>query len=297
MNVGSWAAPLINPDNLLRVSPHVHAIADGGVPGVPNAGIVVGGRAALVIDTGIGEPNGRAVLGVARKLAGDLPLRLVTTHVHPEHDLGASAFPAGTVMIRSRPQVEEIAETGLGVADDFRKRSTEYAELLAGARFREPDIVFDDVLVLDLGGVRVQLRAMGPNHTPGDTIALVVDDGVVFSGDIAMRPPPSFASPHSSLRHWLTSLDELQAMRPRIIVPSHGPFGGAELIEGYRRYLRDVRRLSRAAWQEGRSAEQAVAEIVPQLIDAQPDAVRIAGAVRVAYREAESADEETGEHA
>ncbi|HTN56430.1 MAG TPA: MBL fold metallo-hydrolase, partial [Microbacterium sp.] len=216
-------------------------------------------------------------------------------HVHPEHDLGATAFPADSVMIRSRAQLEEIAETGLRVADEFRLRSAEYADLLDGARFRDADIVFDEALELDLGGVHVRLRAMGPDHTPGDTVALVVEDGVLFSGDVAMLLPPSFASVRSSLRHWLASLDELEAMHPQVIVPSHGPTGGVELIEAYRRYLREVLRLSRAARREGKSAEQAVAEIVPQLIDGQPDAARIAGAVRVAYREAGPADEEAGE--
>ena len=39
-------------------------------------------------------------------------------------------------------------------------------------------------------------------------------DGVLFSGDIVMRPQPAFASPYSNLHHWLTSLDalELQAL-------------------------------------------------------------------------------------
>ncbi|GAB3597489.1 MBL fold metallo-hydrolase [Microbacterium tumbae] len=295
MNDTSWPPPLVRPEAVVRLSAHVHVIPDGSVPGVPNVGFVVGDRAALVIDTGIGERNGSAVLRAARALAGDLPLRLVTTHVHPEHDLGAQAFPADTVMLRARSQLDEIAETGLRVADDFRLRSADYAELLDGARFRSADIVFDDALELDLGGVTVLLRAMGPNHTPGDTVALVVEDGVLFSGDIAMKPTPSFASARSSMRRWLESLDELEAMRPRVIVPSHGPFGGVELIDAYRLYLRQVRALAEDAHLAGRTPEQAAEEIVPELIDAHPDAGRIAGAIRAAYREAETA-EKTGEH-
>lgn len=297
MSTAAWVPPLVHPENLTRISDHVHVITDGVVPGVPNVGIVIGTRAALVIDTGIGERNGRTVLQVARRLAGELPLRLLTTHVHPEHDLGAPAFPAETVMIRSRAQITEIAETGLQVADDFRLRSAEYVELLEGAEFRDADIVFDETLELDLGGVHVDVQAMGPNHTLGDTVALVVEDGVLFSGDIAMALPPAFASPHSSLRHWLTSLDLLDALHPRLIVPSHGPVGGVELIDGYRRYLHEVVRLSTTARMVGKDQEQAVAEIIPQLIEAHPDAGRIAGAVRAAYREAEHADGRTGEHA
>ena len=40
-------------------------------------------------------------------------------------------------------------------------------------------------------------------------------------------------------------------MKPKQIVPSHGPFGGVEIIEGYRGYLTRIRDRSRGA-QEGR---------------------------------------------
>jgi glyoxylase-like metal-dependent hydrolase (beta-lactamase superfamily II) len=41
---------------------------------------------------------------------------------------------------------------------------------------------------------------MGPNHTLGDTIVWIESDRVLFSGDIAMRAQPAFASIHSSRR-------------------------------------------------------------------------------------------------
>ena len=63
-----------------------------------------------MIDTGLGPPNGAAVYEVAKKLAGAKALYLVTTHVHPEHDLGAQAFPGTTTLIRSFAQLKEIAE-------------------------------------------------------------------------------------------------------------------------------------------------------------------------------------------
>src|SRR5262245_1300227 len=101
--------PIVKTEGLRQISPHVHVIPDNSVPMVPNVGYVIGERAALVIDTGLGPPNGAAVYEVARKLAGTRQLYLVTTHIHPEHDLGASAFPATTMLIRSTDQVKEIA--------------------------------------------------------------------------------------------------------------------------------------------------------------------------------------------
>ena len=82
-------------------------------------------------------------------------LYLATTHFHPEHDLGAAAFPPAAKMIRSRDQQKDIDEFGLSVAKTFSDRSPAMAELLKGAEFRKADIFFETEYALDLGGIRV----------------------------------------------------------------------------------------------------------------------------------------------
>src|SRR5262245_15579161 len=134
--------PLVKPEGLRQVSPHVHIIPDNSVPMVPNVGIIVGDRAVLVVDTGLGPPNGATVLAAAKKLAGARALYLVVTHFHPEHDLGAQAFPATAKMIRSTDQQKDIAEFGLQTAQNFASRSAINAELLKGAEYRKADITF-----------------------------------------------------------------------------------------------------------------------------------------------------------
>ena len=206
--------PIVKVEGLRQISAHVHIIPDNSVPAVPNVGYVVGDRAVLVIDTGLGPPNGAAVYEVAKKLAGTKAIYLVTTHVHPEHDLGAQAFPATTKLIRSTDQVKDIAASGLQLAKVFAGRSAVHAELLKDADFRKADITFERDHDLDLGGVQAKLIAMGPNHTVGDTIIWIESERVLFSGDLAMRAQPAFASPHSSARQWLASLDRLEGSTP-----------------------------------------------------------------------------------
>jgi glyoxylase-like metal-dependent hydrolase (beta-lactamase superfamily II) len=279
--------PIVRVEGLRQISSHVHVIPDNGVPGVPNVGYVVGDRAALVIDTGMGRPNGAAVYEVAKKLAGTKQLYLVTTHIHPEHDLGAQAFPETTVLIRSGDQLKDIAESGLRLARVFAGRSALHAELLKDADFRKADVTFERDYELDLGGVVVKLSAMGPNHTLGDTIIWVESDRVLFSGDLAMRAQPVFASPQSSLRQWLANLDRLEALKPGIVVPSHGPTSeGATFITGYRDYLIAVRDRTAAEKRAGRSIDRAVEAVANALGDRAPDKARLGGAVRGAYAEA-----------
>ena len=278
--------PLVVANTTVRVSPHVWVIPDRSTPLVPNIGIIVGSKAALVVDTGLGERNGAVALAEARKAAPGRALYLVTTHVHPEHDLGAGAFPAETKLIRSQAEVAEIAETGLTMASRFSQMSALNAELLKGATFRKADIVFGKSYDLDLGGVSVRLLAVGPNHTAGDTVAWISADKVLFAGDVAMKGAPAFASPKSSLTHWLATLDTLEGLKPAIIVPSHGPNGGPEFFASYRAYLTAIRDRTAALKAQGKSLDEAVSAVTAELKDRYPDTGRMAGAVRAAYAEA-----------
>ena len=281
------ADPIVKTEGLRQVSPHVYIIPDNSVPLVPNVGFVIGERGILVIDTGLGPRNGSAVLEVAKELGCSRALYLVTTHFHPEHDLGAQVFPESTTLIRSNDQAKDIAEFGLQLAQVFARRSAINAELLKDADFRKANATFDRDYALDLGGVQVQLIAMGANHTRGDTAIWVESDRVLFSGDVAMRPQPVFASPYSTIRHWLSSLDRLEALKPAVIVPSHGPTGDAAFISGYRNYLIEVRDRTAADKKAGRTADQTTETVTAAMAERFPDKGRLAGAIKAAYAEAQ----------
>ena len=147
------ADPMVREGATVKVAAHVYVIPDDNVPLVPNVGIIVGSRATLVVDTGLGPKNGEAVVRETAKVTRSRELYLAVTHVHPEHDLGAQAFPAGTKMMRSAGQDRDIAEFGLQLAETFASQSPARAALLKGAVYRQTDIAFDQSYVLDLGGV------------------------------------------------------------------------------------------------------------------------------------------------
>ena len=75
-----------------EIADGVHVVPDARVPLVPNIGIVLGSRYALVVDTGMGPKNGEVVLGSPSELAAGRRLVLTLTHFHPEHGYGAQSF-------------------------------------------------------------------------------------------------------------------------------------------------------------------------------------------------------------
>lgn len=275
--------PMVQAAGLKALSAHVQAIPDNSVPLVPNVGFVVGTKGVLVIDTGLGPRNGAAVAQVAQRLAKGGQIWLVTTHAHPEHDLGAQAFPASAKVIRSNDQVADIADQGLRLAQVFSGRSPAIAELLKDANFRAADVTFDKTYDLDLGGVTARIMAMGPNHTAGDTVVWVAADRVLFSGDVSMKPQPSIMAAKSSVAQWMTSLDAFEALKPAVVVPSHGPIGDVGLVQGYRTYLKEVAERTAAAKAGGATLEAATAAVTEAMAGRYPDRARLGGAIRLAY--------------
>jgi glyoxylase-like metal-dependent hydrolase (beta-lactamase superfamily II) len=295
------AQPLAGASGLIKetagqkISAHVTVIADDNAPLVPNVGIVVGTRATLIVDTGLGDRNGRTVLAAARKASGNTEFYVTATHYHPEHDLGATAFPPNAKMLRWREQQKEVDEQGADITKRFAGFSSGIAELLKDAKFRPADLVFDDGITLDLGGVHVRIWGVGPTHTRGDTVFYVEEDKVLFAGDVVMPVFVAANGQYSSVAKWLADLDEFAKLAPTNVIPAHGRMGGVELVTRQREYLAAVQSGAAAAKREGKSAEDAVKQLADSLVAKFPGLApggggpatgRVSAAIQAAYREA-----------
>jgi len=258
--------PLVREGATVKVAPHTWVIPDFNVGLVPNVGIIVGTRATLVVDTGLGPRNGETVLRATNGVSRNTELYVVSTHFHPEHALGESAFPATAKIVRARAQQQDIDEFGLALAKTFASRSPLAADLLKDAQFRKADILFDREHTLDLGGVRVRLLSLGPTHTRGDTIVWVEGDRILFAGDVVMnRTFVAVASPYSSVKAWLADFDQLEPLRPVMVVPSHGPAGDASLIGEQRTVMRAIQQRAIELKRQGKSADETVQTVQTEL--------------------------------
>src|SRR5262245_22185146 len=162
---GAVPDPLVRSNATVKLADHTWGIPDGNVPLVPNVGIIVGSRATLVIDPGLGKRNGETVLAEVAKVSKNAEVFVASTHFHAEHTTGYMAFPASAKYVNSRVQEAQFAESGAQQIQTFSARSPMTAELLKGATGRKADIAFDRDYTLDLGGVRVRLVVVGPTHT------------------------------------------------------------------------------------------------------------------------------------
>jgi len=250
-----------------KVSDHVWAIM-----GFPNIAIVVGNRATLVVDTGLGPRNGATVARVAAKLSGNTKLFLTTTHFHPEHAGGEPGFPAGAILIRDAVQQQEMVEHGAEMIDRFRNMSAQNKELLANVNLRTPDILFDNEAKLDLGGVTVRLLWYGPAHTRGDELIFVEPDSTLITGDVVQnKVVPAIAGDGGTPVSWLAVLDKITPLNPRHILPDHSPPGDGSLIADEKNLIADLRTRALALKKKGVSAEDAGKQLTAEFKTKYPD--------------------------
>lgn len=252
------AAPVVKAGTTVKVSEHVYLIPDEKAPMVPNVGIIVGTKGTLVVDPGMGVRSGQVVLREVQRLGKGGEIYLVNTHFHPEHTTGEIAFPASAKILRAAAQQQDVEEMGIKWVQNFASRSSVIAGVLEGfTAYRAPSEVFEREKVLDLGGVRVRILRLGPGHTRGDTVAWVEEDRVLFSGDLAMKDLfPAFATPQSASRSWLTSLDALDALKPRTVIGAHYPVTDASIIGQYRDIIKGLQARVAELKREGKSSDE-----------------------------------------
>ena len=283
--------PLVKANATIKVAAHTYVIPDGNIPLVPNVGIIVGSRATLVIDPGLGRRNGETVLREVARVSRNAEVFIASTHFHAEHTTGYLAFPATATYVNSVAQEAEFAEGIAPQIKAFSARSPMIAGLLQGATGRKADVTFDRDYVLDLGGVRVRFLVVGPTHTRADTALFVEEDGVLFSGDVVMNNSFLAATPVTSMRAWLAAFDTLEALRPRTIVPSHGEVGDGSIIGPNRAIMRGVQTRVQALKAQGRTADEAATMVQMEYQEMHPGWPRANGlvaAARAAYAEAPS---------
>lgn len=254
---GQFPAPTLKEESV-QVSDHVYM-----TPGFPNVVYVIGGEATLVVDTGLGNGNGATVVRVARRLSKGPKLFLTTTHYHPEHAAGVGAFPPETILIRPTAQQEELVKEGEQTMSFFRN-SPQFGPSLEGVGpLRAPDVTFDKEAKIELGGgVTARLMFLGAGHTASDELILVDPDRTLITGDIVQnKVVPAVSSSGGSFASWLTVLDRLMPLQPRVVVPTHSKVGDGSLIAAEAAFIRDMQGRVAALKRSGVPAAEAATRL------------------------------------
>ncbi len=202
-----------------------------------NSGVVIGENAVMVIDTLVSAKEAQKLLADIRKIT-DKPIKyVVNTHYHLDHAWGNNVFEElGAVIIAhensrlSTPQ----SDYALAHAEDFGLTKEE----MEGTVIKAPTVTFKNDLRIDLGNVAVELSYPGATHTNGSIIVYVIDDQVLFTGDILFTKYHPFIA-EGDITSWIKILYDLEKSHIRLIVPGHGPVSAAKDLRDMAVYLKE----------------------------------------------------------
>lgn len=271
-----FKVPVIDTGGMKQIAGGIWVIPDSAhTLLVPNVGIIVGTRATLVIDTGLGTENARAVIRQAKQLSGDRPIFLTHTHCHPEHGFGANVISKEVTTVYNETQWNELEEKGPTLLRMFREQIPVLVPMLEGVEFVRPEILYTGSLKLDLGGgLEVEFREFGGAHSRGDQGILIHGlETILFTGDLVEEGYFGVLGDDGShVIPWIDRLTGLDMLNPKVVVPGHGNMGGPELITNYRAYFLFVRkRVYELRTHDGLAEAEIVEKVSAELLDLHPD--------------------------
>ena len=226
-----------------------------------NSLIVIGADGVLVVDAQASAAASRALLAQLAAVTPLPVTHVVNTHWHTDHTAGNAAFvdanPDVTI-VATEATAEAMATSGraayqadidtlpasaerrrawaaegrgpdgreLGAAAiESLRRSADLREAqargLAATPYTLPHLTFRESLRIDLGGRRVEVRALGPAHTTGDAVVWLADERILAAGDLLEDAFP-WIDADTDVAGWARALAHLEGLDPAVVLPAHG---------------------------------------------------------------------------
>jgi cyclase len=185
-----------------------------------NSALIIGDDSAIVIDTGFTDEIGSMLARHYAQLT-DKPIKwVINTHHHGDHSLGNAAFPQARILSSEecRKLALEHGPTWLSIIETTAGRKFPNTRIITATETYPKNSRTD----LTLAGVRMVFWVPEAAHTPGDMMIWLPDDQVLLAGDVLVNQvTPSFRD--ARLPEWIKTLEEVQALPVKAIVPGHGP--------------------------------------------------------------------------
>jgi cyclase len=230
-----------------------------------NAGFIIGDNGVAVVDTFEHPEAASALLAEIRKKT-NLPVKFViNTHYHLDHVAGNGVFAGAGAVIMAQRNVRAWIHTE-NLKFFGKNIKPENKAMVEG--FIAPEVVYETGVTLYLGSREIRVRVF-PGHSGGDSVVMISDpaeNDVVFCGDLFWRRSlPNLID--ANTREWIETLKVFTqgARAGTVFVPGHGDLGDRSDVDAFRGYLTELRAMIAGPVKEGKSGDDLVAAVMPQL--------------------------------
>jgi glyoxylase-like metal-dependent hydrolase (beta-lactamase superfamily II) len=241
---------------------------DGGW-GWSNAGLICDGDQSLLVDTLFDRRLTEEMLTAMRQAtpaAAEIDT-LVNTHANGDHCYGNELVRDARIVASERTAAEmtELPPSAFATLAEQAPHMGEIGEFFlrcfgafdfSGIELVLPEETFSDELELTVGDRTVQLLEVGPAHTRGDTLVLLPEERVLFSGDILFNGghPIVWAGPVSN---WIAACERILELDVEVIVPGHGAVTDKSAVKELKAYFEYLYEQARELHEKGLSPVEA----------------------------------------
>lgn len=224
----------------------------------PALGVVIGDKYSLIIDGGNSKSHAEEFLNEVNKL-NHSPLKyLVITHWHWDHIVGANYMNLINIVngitnekldkLRdlewTNSAIEERVKSGEEIEFCLEHIKIEHPDNNREISIPTGDIIYDELLKIDLGGVKVFVEHISSDHSNDNSIVLIEenDKTTAFIGDSLYLDMYNGEWSYSNDK-FIPLLIELQCYEADYYVPSHHGIYTKESFDEYVNHMKSISKL------------------------------------------------------
>ena len=228
-----------------------------------NALVVVTAQGVVVVDTANNPPETRLLQNFIKSVTSQAIRYVIISQNHGDHAGGTPAFaPPAHVIVHERV-AKDWASWKPHQIKAWRKRFRERMEALKDVSPIDTVMSFKDGMTLHLGGKTIELIYVGDPYNPGDIAVWLPQSGVLHAGFVGyIDRHPDIRPDYSHGTTWgmLRQLEVVSALRPKVMIPAHGPLGDVKDLHALTDYLLLARQKVRTMMAKGMPLEAIVKE-------------------------------------
>jgi cyclase len=230
--------------------------------GGANVGFVVTGEGVVLIDSPMIPSEARWWREQIAEITDQEIIYLINTDHHRGHVLGNQYLT--TAVIAHELAWKEMKSYGESFRNRLINRFIKDNKLEVAAEFENlkiilPCVTFTNRMTVHQGGKTIRLIHVG-GHTSASSLVHVVEDDVLFTGDVVVKDRHPFIG-HGNSKEWLNALTFIRQLRVKTIVPGHGEICDRETLNMLSEYIRKMRAQVRTLYRAGRSKTETASRV------------------------------------
>ncbi|WP_370264506.1 quinoprotein relay system zinc metallohydrolase 1 [Limnobacter sp.] len=198
-----------------------------------NTGFYVDDTGVWVINTGTSRLYGEQQKALIGRVAKGKPIvQVIALNLHPDYFLGNQAYEQATLAATRVTLAGMRAEANMYEDNLYRL----CGDWMKATQAVLPSQTLQPSALKALGNRPVQALEL-KGHTDSDLVLFDPETRVLWAGGLVFYQRIA-TTPHAKIKPWIESLKTLKALKPKVVVPSHGPVSwGTEAIDQTLDYL------------------------------------------------------------